>query len=66
MREDGFAFAFLGIFLVVLVLFFVMFFVFSSSGVDSSSRTVLWSALTMLVLLFGIIVISLFARRRGR
>ncbi len=59
----GFTLVFLGIFVLVLVIFFAIFLMFSSDDVADGSRTALWSALTVLVLLFGIIVISLFINR---
>jgi hypothetical protein len=63
MNDRNFAFVFLGIFLLVLLIFFAIFMIFSSNEVGDGSKTVLWSALTILVLLFGIIVISLFINR---
>ena len=59
-------FVFLGIFLLVLVIFLVLFSVFGSGQENGESRRVLWSALTILVLLFGIIGISLFINRNRR
>ncbi|MBU0907248.1 MAG: hypothetical protein KKD18_03950 [Nanoarchaeota archaeon] len=63
MKRDMFAIAFLGIFLLVVVLFFVVFAVISAKGVDDGSRSALWAALTILILLFGVIGISLFLNR---
>lgn len=63
--KDKFDYYFFGIFLFVLIIAFVMFFVFSN-GRDSDLSVALWSALTMLVLLFGVIFISLFLRRHRR
>ncbi|MFH1802325.1 MAG: hypothetical protein ABH864_02625 [archaeon] len=66
MEKDSFTFAFLGIFLFVLLVFFIVFLMVSSRGIGEGSSTILWSALTMLVLLFGVIAISLFARRKDK
>lgn len=65
MKEGRFVFVFLGIFLFILVVFFVVFWMLSSNGLDEGLGTLLWSALTMLVLIFGIIAISLFVKNRG-
>ncbi|MBS3077302.1 hypothetical protein J4233_03440 [Candidatus Pacearchaeota archaeon] len=66
MGDRKFALVFLGIFLLVLVIFLVLFSVFGSGQENGESRRVLWSALTILVLLFGIIGISLFINRNRR
>ncbi len=64
MDDKKFAFVFLGVFLLVLVIFFSIFLVFSYRGeIDNSLKTALWSALTILVLLFGVIGISLYLNR---
>lgn len=63
MKEKRFVLAFLGIFLLVLVVVLVIFLMFTSGGADDIFRPALWSALTILVLLFGVIVISLFINR---
>ena len=64
MGERNFAFVFLGVFLLVLAIFFSIFLVFSYRGeIDDNLKTALWSALTILVLLFGIIGISLYLNR---
>lgn len=63
MGERSFALVFLGIFLLVLLIFSAIFLMFSSKTVDDGSKTALWSVLTLLFLLFGVIVISLFMGR---
>ena len=54
---------FLGIFALVLITLFLSFLFFSPDNVESGSRTVLWAAFTILILIFGVIVISLFLNR---
>lgn len=63
MKRDKFALAFLGIFLLVLVIFSTIFVAFSGQELNDGSQTVLWGALIFLILLFGIIGISLFLNR---
>jgi len=63
MEDRRFAFVFFGLFLLVLVVFLVLFMAFGSGVENSDSRIVLWSAFTILVLLFGIIGISLYLNR---
>lgn len=63
MKRDTFTIAFLGIFLFVLIIFFAIFFVVSSQDLTDGTQTALWAALTILLLLFGVIGISLYLNR---
>ena len=64
MDDKKFAFVFLGVFLLVLAIFFSIFLVFSYRGeIDDNLKTALWSALTILGLLFGVIGRSLYLNR---
>lgn len=61
-----FAVVFLSIFLLVLITFFVIFSIYSHKVVEDGAGTMLWAALTILVLLFGVIGISLFLNRNEK
>jgi hypothetical protein len=63
MKLNTFDLVFLGIFILLLLMFSAIFLFFSSKNVADGSLTVLWSALIFLFLLFGIIAISLFLNR---